>query len=113
MQMALEKELAAKNRLEKEMNRWKGSDGKELERLRNEIAALETAKQDSLLDLRRLERRCAFVLGKKVRQESRTQSEWECQYPWRYCLFATAICMASRFTSTCAMRSTLRTLCEV
>ena len=60
VQMALEKELAAKNRLEKEIDRWKGTDGKELERLRNEMAALEQAKEDSMLDLRRLERRCAF-----------------------------------------------------
>lgn len=58
--MALERELAEKNRLEKDVERWKGTDGKELERLRNEMAALEKVKEESILDLRRLERRCVF-----------------------------------------------------
>jgi seryl-tRNA synthetase len=56
VQMALERQLAEKNRLEKEVERWKASDGKELERLRNEMASLEKVKEEAVLDLRRLER---------------------------------------------------------
>ena len=62
VQMAWEKELAAKNRLEKEVDRWKSSDGKELERLRTEMASLEQVKEDSVLELRRLELRCVSLL---------------------------------------------------
>lgn len=62
MQMSLEKELAEKNRLAKEVEKWKMSDGKELERLRNEMASLEKVKEDSVLELRRLELRYDFKL---------------------------------------------------
>jgi hypothetical protein len=55
--MALEREAAEKSRLEQEVQRWKSSDGMEIERLRNEMAFTERVKEETVLDLRRLERR--------------------------------------------------------